>query len=236
MSKFNSARADVHQSVTNAIIKMLETADQNGASFPWCRPNIGLGRPTNALTEARYRGINIVTLWATAEARNYRSGIWSTFKQWKELGASVKKGEKGTPIVFYKPLVVGDERAEDTGDETEAGTRTIRLAKGYWGFNADQVDGFVLPELPTVDLTTRIDAADRFVTNLNLDIRHGGTRAFYRPSEDFIQMPERSLFVDTESSTATEGYYGVLMHEIGHASGASHRLKRDLSGRFGDDK
>ena len=67
MSKFNSARADVHQSVTNAIIKILETADQNGASFPWCRPNIGLGRPTNALTEARYRGINIVTLWATAE-------------------------------------------------------------------------------------------------------------------------------------------------------------------------
>ena len=86
--------------------------------------------------------------------------------------------------------------------------------------------------MPTIDLTTRIEAADRFVANLALDIRHGGARAFYRPSEDFIQMPERVLFENTTTSTATEGYYGVLLHEIGHACGARHRLDRDLSGRF----
>ena len=116
---------------------------------------------------------------------------------------------------------------------TAAGTKTIRLAKGYWVFNADQVENFDLPAMPTIDLTTRIEAADRFVANLALDIRHGGARAFYRPSEDFIQMPERVLFENTPTSTATEGYYGVLLHEIGHACGARNRLDRDLSGRFG---
>lgn len=226
----NPARSDVHQAVTNAIIKMLETAQDQGATFPWCRPGVAHSKPTNALTKQRYNGINVLTLWATADAANYRSGTWATFKQWKELGASVKKGEKGTPIVFYKPLEVDDD---DTADGDEPGTKTIRMAKGYWGFNADQVEGYELPATPTVDLTTRIAAAETFIANLKIDVRHGGTRAFYRPSDDFIQMPDRVLFQNTESSTATEGFYGVLLHEVGHLSGAKHRLNRDLTGRFG---
>lgn len=92
-----------------------------------------------------------------------------------------------------------------------------------------------MPAAPTIDLTTRIETAEAFIQCLRFDIRHGGARAFYRPSEDFIQMPDRVLFQNTETSTATEGYYGVLLHEIGHASGAGHRLNRDLTGRFGSD-
>ena len=233
MTTTKPARADVHQAVTNAIIKMLETAQACGASFPWCRPGVAHSRPTNALTKQRYRGINVFTLWATADGANYRSGIWSTFKQWKELGASVRKGERGTPIVFCKPLEVDDDdHAHETGEPT---TKTIRMAKGYWGFNADQVDGFELPAMPTVDLTTRIETAETFIANLKLDIRHSGARAFYRPADDFIQMPDRVLFQSTETSTATEGFYGVLLHEIGHASGSAKRLNRDLTGRFGSE-
>lgn len=139
MTTTNPARADVHQAVTSAIIRMLESADAGGAAFPWCRPGVAHSRPTNALTKQRYRGINVLTLWATADALNYRSGTWATFKQWKELGASVRKGEKGTPIVFYKSLEI--EEADDTADVGDAKSKTIRMAKGYWGFNADQVDG-----------------------------------------------------------------------------------------------
>jgi antirestriction protein ArdC len=224
-------RADVHSQVTDTIIRMLESADQSGGAFPWCRPGISHSRPTNALTQKRYRGINVFTLWGTADAANYRSGLWATLKQWNELGARVKKGERASPIVFYKPLEIEDETERNNVREPE--TKTIRMAKGYWAFNADQVDGYDLPALPTVDLTTHIEAAETFVANLKIPITHGGARAFYRPSEDRIQIPERVLFQNTDTSTATEGYYGVLFHECGHASGADHRLKRDLSGRFG---
>ena len=95
-------RADVHENVTNRIITMLETAQANGAEMPWCRPGVAHSRPTNVLSKQRYHGINVLSLWSAADAANYRTGLWATFKQWKELGASVKKGEHATPIVFYK--------------------------------------------------------------------------------------------------------------------------------------
>ena len=95
-------RADVHQHVTDTIIRMLESADQSGGVFPWCRAGVSHSRPTNALTQKRYRGTNVFTLWGTADAANYRSGLWATLKQWNELGARVKKGEKASPIVFYR--------------------------------------------------------------------------------------------------------------------------------------
>lgn len=225
-----TTRADVHQTVTNRIIAMLETAQATGATMPWCRPGVAHSRPVNVATKRPYRGINILSLWASADCANYRSGIWGTFKQWKELGAFVRKGEKATPIVFYKSVDIDDGAPEDGEDAT----RTIRIAKGYWGFNADQVDGFTLPEMPKDDLVTRLERAEAFIANTKADIRHGGVRAFYRPSDDFIQMPDRVLFRDTPSSTATEGYYAVLCHELGHFSGAAKRLNRDLTGRFGD--
>jgi antirestriction protein ArdC len=143
----------------------------------------------------------------------------------KELGAFVRKGEKATPIVFYKSIDVEDGADRDDGEDA---TRTIRIAKGYWGFNADQVDGFTLPEMPKDDLVTRLERAEAFIANTKADIRHGGVRAFYRPSADFIQMPDRVLFRDTPSSTATEGYYAVLCHELGHFSGATQKIRNEI--------
>lgn len=235
MKAQKTPRSDIHQAVTDQIIAMMEKADASGFKMPWHRPGISISRPTNALSKARYNGINVLSLWASADSRNFSTGLWATYKQWQELGAQVRKGESASPIVFYKPLTIEDEKAEAT-PETEAGTRTIRIVKGYWGFNADQVDGFALPEAPTNTLVQRLDHAERFFQNIGVPISHGGTRAYYRPSEDRIQMPELTLFRDTDTSTVTEGYYGVLGHEAGHATGASKRLDRDLSGRFGDER
>lgn len=231
-----TTRTDVHQAVTDRIIAMLETAQASGGELPWCRPGIAHSRPTNVLSKKPYAGINILTLWATAATANYRTGLWATYKQWLELGAQVRKGESATPIIFYKPIEVADDG--DAGDATGAhsggeGNRTIRMIKGYWGFNADQVDGHALPAEPTTSLVKRIAHAEAFFANIGVTIRHGGAQAYYRPSEDAIQMPEAKLFRNTASSSATEGYYAVLGHEAGHATGARHRLDRDLSGRFG---
>ena len=135
---------------------------------------------------------------------------------------------------YYKSLEIEDEDAKsDDGDET---TRIIRMAKGYWAFNADQVDGFSLPSLPAVDLTTRLAHVETFVANCGVPVTYGGASAYYRPSEDRIQMPDRVLFENSPTSTATEGLYGVLLHELGHAGGSSQRLNRDFSQKFGDDR
>ncbi len=115
------SRADIQQTITDAIITMLETTQAVGAAFPWCRTGVAHSRPTNALSTQRYRGINVLTLWAMADVANYLSGIFATYRQWRELGAHVRKGEKATPIVFYKPLEVTDDK-HDSGAMT---TKTI---------------------------------------------------------------------------------------------------------------
>jgi antirestriction protein ArdC len=233
-----TARSDIRETVTRIIITMLEQATTTGASFPWCRPGVAHSRPTNVLSRQRYRGINHMALWATAHARDYRSGVWATYKQWQSIGAQVRRGETSTPIIVYKPLAIAEAatepdtpRQDATGDDTAQ--RVARLIKGYHVFNADQVDGYTLPDLPTNDLTTSLDHVDRFVARLGLSIHCAGARALYRPADDSITMPDRTLFRDTETSTATEGYYAVLLHEIAHATGHDTRLARDLSGRFG---
>ena len=237
------SRTDIHQAVTDRIIAMLETAQATGFEMPWCRPGVAHSRPTNVASKKRYRGINVLSLWGEADVRTYRTGLWGTYRQWQDRGAQVRKGESATPIVFYKPLVVAADattscrgRAFSTTTPTaDAGdaTKTIRLLKGYWAFNADQVDGFQLPELPTDNLVERVAHAEDFFAALQIPIAHGGTRAFYRPSEDRIQMPDKVLFRPTATASATEGYLAVLAHECGHATGAAHRLKRDLSAKFG---
>ena len=236
-------RRDIHQAVTDRIVAMLETAQDQGFEMPWCRPGVTHSRPTNIASKMRYRGINVLSLWGAADACNFRSGLWGTYRQWQDLGAQVRKGESATPIVFYKPLVVAADattscrgRAFSTTTPTaDAGdaTKTIRLLKGYWAFNADQVDGFQLPELPTDNLVDRVAHAEDFFAALQIPIVHGGTRAFYRPSEDRIQMPDKVLFRPTTTSSATEGYLAVLAHECGHATGAAHRLDRNLTAKFG---
>ena len=232
-----AARADLHQDVTNRIIAMLEKANANNAELPWCRPGVAYSRPTNAETKKRYSGINTLTLWAQADASNYTTGLWATYKQWSALGAQVRKGEAATPIIFYKPLEINDVPAAGKCDPAAAGgdgaTRTIRMIRGYWGFNADQVDGYDLPAMPTDDLVTRLAHADEFFGNTGIPVTHGGSSAYYRPADDRIQMPAIPLFRNTTTSTATEGYYGVLGHEMAHATGIKKRLDRDLSGRFG---
>lgn len=61
------------------------------------------------------------------------------------------------------------------------------------------------------------------------DIRHGGGRAAYTPTHDYIIMPR------PENFEREENYYATTLHELSHWTGHESRLGRDLSGRFGDD-
>lgn len=218
------ARSDIYQRVTDAIVAAIE-AGAGKYQMPW---NQAAGVPINATSRKAYRGINTLALWAAAQAKGYPSDIWATFKQWREMGASVRKGETATAIVFWKISDPKDPEGEDQTDET-TGRRSRVLARGYAVFNAAQVDGYEAPVIPTLPAAERVDHAETFFAGLQADIRHGGARAYYSPSHDHIQMPPFAAF---RSAVA---YYGTLAHEAVHWTSHADRCARDLKGRFGDE-
>ena len=123
---------------------------------------------------------------------------------------------------------------EEERDEDNASCRPRLIAKASRVFNAEQVDGWEPPKAEILSEFEIRDNVEAFVQATKADIRHGGYIACYRPSGDYIQMPEPNFFVSGPSRTATEAYYSVLCHELVHLSGAPHRLNRQFGERFGD--
>ncbi|SEK03778.1 DNA primase TraC [Marinovum algicola] len=205
---------DIYQHVTNQIIEAMEA----GVS-PWRKPWSGGERggtfPLRANGEP-YRGINVLMLWLAAHANGFASAHWFTFKQAKDLGAHVRKGQKSSTVVKYGTV----ERENDDGEAV-----AIPYARAYRVFNADQIEG--LPEefynRPEVqeDLGTRpLPEVDVFFQAVGANVTHGGARACYIPSEDRIQMPPVSAFISAQHYTAT------LCHEVTHWTGHRSRLDR----------
>ena len=180
-------RFDVHQEITNRIVAAIE-AGAGEFKLPWHRA-ASTRSPINATTGRAYRGVNILSLWITTQALGYESHEWASFKQWQERGANVRKGEKGTPIIFYKNLHV--ESSDVDASEDAEGGRRIPFARASWVFNAAQVDGHVaeataLPESP---LFERIASVDRVIEATGAQIEYGGSRACYNRLTDRISSP-----------------------------------------------
>jgi antirestriction protein ArdC len=203
-------KADVYQRVTNQIIASLETGIR-----PWMKPWSGehaAGRITRPLrgNGVPYQGINVLMLWGAAMEKGYAAPIWLTFKQALALGGNVRKGERGSLVVFASSFT-RTEANETTGEESE---RDIPFLKGYTVFNAEQIDGlpaqFLAPAAPRLDPVQRIAHAEAFFAATGATVRHGGDRAYYRISTDEVQLPHFETFRDAES------YYATLAHELTH--------------------
>jgi antirestriction protein ArdC len=214
-----SDRVDIYASVTNTIIAALESGT-TGYKMPWVQRDIAT--PINVASKKRYRGVNVLVLWATAMSKGYNSNVWATFKQWQDIGAQVKKGEKSTGIVFWSKV---DIKSDAANDDKQA----RMFAKGYNVFNAEQVEGYVQPEVVALSEEERNANADAFFDNIGATYVEDGSRAMYSPSRDEVQMPAYSAFHSAES------YYCVKMHEYVHWTGSDKRLARDFSGRFGSE-
>lgn len=233
-------RLDVHEAITQKIVAAIE-AGAGAFEMPWHRPGVAFTIPKNALTEKPYKGSNVLSLWIDADVKKYEHQVWATYKQWEELGAQVRKGEKGSLIVKYGEWVPKEQREQaGTADASDDEDQSKRLyAKPAWVFNVGQVDGFTIAApTPRPDLTVRLAHVDAFIVATGAEFREGGQRAFYRHRDsrgegDFIQIPERNLFTGTATSTPTEAYESTRLHELAHWSGADHRLARDF-GRLGD--
>lgn len=204
---------DVHQAVTDQIVATLEAGQTETWQCPWHRKGGSL--PVNALTGRRYRGINTLALWCAEQTHGYGDTRWATYKQRSELGAQVRKGERSTPITFFKEL-----------GEDEDGRKRV-VARASYGFNASQVEG--TPEagepLPPSEWTIA-EVYEGFVERTGAAVLRGGEMACYIPSQDLIRIPSRNRF------PTSHGYASTMAHELVHWSGAKGRLDRDLSARF----
>jgi antirestriction protein ArdC len=217
-------RNDLYSRVTDEIVRAIE---KGAGTFimPW---HGIFGRPRNAFTGDAYRGINTLVLWSAARNRGYVSWHWATFRQWQDLGARVRKGEKATAVVFYKQVPV---EAEDT--KTGEAVADYRLiARMYFLFNATQIDGWVEPERWPGGIIGAHEAIENFIAATGADIRRGDIAAYSRGA-DYISIPGKERFVGTKTSSATESYYSTVFHELVHWTGHHTRLARNLSSRFG---
>jgi antirestriction protein ArdC len=222
-------KTDIYAEITNAVITCMDKGDGTYVC-PW-HTGIANQSPRNCVTQRHYRGINVLSLWVAAMKAGYDHALWATYKQWQSAGGQVREGAKGSVIVFYKPFeIVG--REDQHGDAK----KVIPLVRYRTVFNIAQVDGVERPVAqPKRQLFDRSPAIDALVDRLAVPVEHSDDgRAYYEPSRDRILMPHEQSFIGTPTSTAYESYYSVLFHELGHATGAEHRLKRRLVCNSGD--
>jgi antirestriction protein ArdC len=224
-----SDKPTLYQEVTDKIIAELEAG-----RVPWVQPwgttaaKAALAMPKNAATQRRYSGINVLILWRAVIEHGFAGQSWLTFRQALGLGAHVRKGEKGTTVVYADRFVPNEERrrAERDGDDAEA----IPFLKRFTVFNTDQCEE--LPEdiataPPPVPEGLILPQAEALIAATGADFRIGGERAFYSPAQDFIQVPR------PESYFEPINWHRTALHELGHWVGHPSRLARDLSGTFG---
>lgn len=202
---------DIYQDVTDRIIAALESG-----SIPWHKPwnSKGGDFPHNAYTGRQYSGVNVLLLLCQQASKGYASNGWLTYKQAQLADGTVKKGEKGTHVVFWQFKRVDEE-----------GEKVIPLCRSYVVFNTEQCEGLTLRDYGSQALpATEIDS---YLLAAGAVLKHGGNRACYSPSQDVITMPERGAFQNLND------YHATLLHEATHWTGHKSRLDRDLTGRFG---
>ena len=197
---------------------------------------------TNAVTQAKYKGINYWMLGATTLKKKYSNNIWATYKQWATVNAQVVKGSKGTTIVYYKPPVYKNKKTGQvittSSFQIDGNVERVTgpLLTAATVFNAAQVDlsesKYKLPSKNTTQYS--IKNIDKFVTDTGVKIIFDDeTSCYYQESKDLINMTPKNKFKDTSDADATQHYYATLFHELTHAP--KHKSRLDRRNQFEDD-
>lgn len=197
----------IYQLVTDRIVAKMEQG-----VIPWQKPWTSTA-PQNFISKKPYRGIN---LWLTI-MNDFQSPYYLTFNQIKALKGTLKKGSKGTPIVFWNI-----KKKEQTDANGNAEVKTFPLLRYYTVFNAEQIEGIDFGSITQtqIDEVAKLDEIFEQMQN-PVSIKHtNDSRAYYTPTFDYVNMPFKELFKGT-----TE-YYQVLAHEVIHSTGHPNRLNR----------
>jgi len=220
-------RASLYDEVTARIVSELEAG-----RFPWVQPWDSAvacpGLPRNAVTGRSYSGVNVLILWGEVIAKGYANQGWLTFRQALAAGGCVRKGERGVTVCYADRFTpeAEKERARADGDEAKA----VPFLKRFGVFNVAQCES--LPDqyhadAPPLPEREQVPVAENLIAATGADFRIGGARAFYCPSEDFVQVPPQPAFREQID------YYRTALHELGHWTGSKERRARDQSGRVG---
>ena len=223
-------RNSLYQQITDKIVAELEQG-----RVPWVQPWAGtavpLGMPKNATTGRAYSGINVLILWMACTEHGFSGQNWLTFRQALKAGAHVRKGERGTTVVYAERFIPFRERqrAAETGDDPSA----IPFLKRFTVFNADQCEGLpaeiVPPPLQSLAQNREfvLPQAEALIRATGADFRIGGGEAFYVPGADYIQVPPPSAYFETIN------WHRTVFHECGHWTRHESRLNRDMKGDYG---
>ena len=222
MSNAPKTQADI---ISELLIKQIEEG-----TAPWQKPwsPEKCGGPHNALTGAPYKGGNALYLMALQTAREYEDPRWMTYKQAQTVGAQVRKGEKSAIIIHYKFEEERKEKQSDGSVKTIKEKLNPPRAFAANVFNAEQIDGLEPYKAPDITWSPN-ERAEALLNASGAKIEHGGDSAYYSPVNDDIHLPDRAAFPDESR------YYSTALHELGHWTGHTSRLDRDLSGRFGSE-
>ncbi len=230
--RHGAERASLYDDITNRIIAELERG-----CVPWVQPwgtaaaKAPLAMPGNAATGRQYSGINVLILWGAVIEHGFPGQSWLTFRQALSLGGNVRKGERGTTVVYADRFIPDEEkkRARDTGEEAQA----IPFLKRFTVFNTAQCENLpksiaaAAPPPPADLIEPRVEA---LIEATGIDFRIGGNHAYYSPAHDYVQVPPPQAYFEPIN------WHRTALHELGHATGHSSRLDRDLTGSFGSKK
>lgn len=220
--------ADIYQAITNQIVASLEQGDIPWVGKPW-EGGRTFVTPSNAISGRPYNGINVPLLWTMAEQRKFSQDRWLTFRQAKEAGGTVRKGERSTLACFYKPMkreIVGDDGEPVLDEEGNPREKHFAILRGFNLFNIDQCDGLpdeiVNAPAKVVDGIQNIEVLDDVIEGCGIRVVHSldCEGAMYLPDQDRVLLPAKERFRDAE------GYYSTALHELTHATGHESRLAR----------
>lgn len=223
----------VREEIANTFIKALQED-----TIPWEREWISAGIPANITNGREYHGANRLWLSYVAEQKGYKDSRWCTFNQANKSGYKIKKGEHGTRIEFWSVYDTVTKKKlsrmeferlasqlESNGQKWDE--RVKPISSTYVVFNAEQMDGVPKIEFERPVSEELLIGRDRLLEAMKIDFVEGGNQAFYKPSDDSIHMPDYKNF------KSDYGYMATFLHEAGHATGAEHRLNRNIKNIFG---
>ena len=210
------------------VCKMIE---ENRAPWQrtWSAGQAGGGMPYNAVSGKGYSGANALYLSMAQALNGYADDRWLTYKQAQDLGANIRKGERGTPLVKWLELAEKDA-AQDKGPANGDDDKKRMVPILFTVFNAEQCEGLApAPERKQLTEFARHEQCEKLLADSGVEIVYAGAQPCYIPGWDRIIVPKREDF------SSIDAFYATALHELGHATGHKSRLDRDLSGKFGSE-